>query len=176
VVRPRWSWAERIRAISNERHRDQPDYPQSREFPSALWIGEEKSSRTMHGVNGAKQERDHRQRDRAAVDAENKSNAADNLPCDGHVGERGRQAEAAEVLSGPGWRENKKLRTRVGEEQEAESNAERGGGIGGGTDVNPRKPSWKSASSDYARAPPADKARSRLSWSGQPRVRLDAPL
>ena len=73
------------------------------------------------------------------IEAEDEGNAADRLDRDRQVGQSRRQAEAAEELGGAGGGEHEDLQAGMGQEQNAERDAQDQGGIGSGAGSR----SWK---------------------------------
>ena len=77
----------------------------------------------MHREDRAEKVGNHGERGEARPQAENERGRAGQLPGDRDIGERRRQAERAEELRCAGRGEDEELEPCVGEEQDAESEA-----------------------------------------------------
>lgn len=112
--------------------------PERRKLPSAIRVGEEEASRSVHGEYGSKQHGNEGYGCDACEEASDQRNASRKFDRYRQIGKRRGEPKASKELSRSGRREHENLKTRMCEKQDAERDAQDEDGIGGSAQVNQR--------------------------------------
>jgi hypothetical protein len=115
---------------------NEPNDPEGRKLPSAIRVGEEKASRSVHGEYGSKQYGNECYGGDPREEASDQRNASRNFNRYCQIGKRRGEPKAPKELSRSSRREHEDLETRVCEKQNAERYAQDEDGVWGSAQVN----------------------------------------
>ena len=106
-----------MRSVATQSDGNEANDPECRKLPSAIRVGEEKASRSVHSEYGSKQHGNERYGSDACEEASDQCNASRKFDRYCQIGKRRGEPKAPKELSRSGRREHEDLKTRMCEKQ-----------------------------------------------------------
>lgn len=125
-----------MRSVATQSDGNEANDPECRKLPSAIRIGEEKASSSVHSEYGAKQHGYECYGSDACEEASDQRNASGKFDRYCQIGKRRGEPKTPKELGRSGRCEHKDLKPRMCEKQKTERYAQDENGIGGSAHVN----------------------------------------